>query len=501
LSHWLSKYVLRESKLQYKSHVSPLGTNSYFATLQAMWGTMDTSIRERCEEANVEFVRLLCVTNDGMIRGQAINVDHLDGALESGVPLPKMTQSFNAIGYRVKDGQFDAVGEVRLLPDLSTFRVLPHEERTAAVLCDLVEHESEQPWDADARSTAKQTLSEFTADGLAPTVAVEQEFHLYRESTDGPEGASESELGVNAESGLEPYDPRGEYAAASMRASNDLILDIVDALKAQGMDVRKHHPEYTAGKNEIVLGHGQGTKPLDDAIFCRETVSGVAEQNGATATFSPYPFDGATNGCHLHLSLWDGEENVFAPAEDEAALSRRGRHFVGGVLDHMPALLALTSPTVNSYARLAPSKSVCAYNCWGVGNREAAVRVPEVRRENRETGTRIEFRPADNTANPYLALVGLLAAGRDGIERELDPGPSVDRDPENLDDQTRRERGIERLPLSLGEALRALEDDGVLGAALGDALLEAYLDIKRSQWQAFLAHADTWQRETYRERF
>ncbi|UVE52321.1 glutamine synthetase family protein (plasmid) [Haloferax larsenii] len=447
---------------------------------------MAASIRERCSEANVEFVRLLCVTNDGMIRGQAVNVDHLESALSSGIPLPKMTQSFNAIGYRVKDGRFDAVGEVRLLPDPSTFRVLPYEDRTAAVLCDLVEHDRDVAWDADPRAAAKRMLTACEEEGLAPTIAVEQEFHLYSEQSDGE---------------IEPLDPRGEYSSASMRASRSVILDIVDALKAQGIDVRKHHPEYTAGKNEIVVGHGTGLEPLDNAVFCRETVSGVAERAGASATFSPYPFDGATNGCHLHLSLWDGEENVFAPADDDAALSQRGRYFVGGILEHMPGLLALTSPTVNSYARLQPAKSVCAYNCWGIGNREAAVRVPEVRPSNRTSGTRIEFRPADNTSNPYLAVVGLLAAGRDGIDRELDPGPSVDQDPENLSDDTRRKRGIERLPRSLGEAVRELGNDEVLTAALGDTLTESYVEIKRSQWEAFTAHADTWMRGTYRERF
>ncbi|ELY96110.1 glutamine synthetase [Natrialba chahannaoensis JCM 10990] len=446
---------------------------------------MQESLRKQCTDANVEFVRLLCVTNDGMIRGQAVNIDHLDSALESGIPLPKMTQSFNAIGYRVKDAQFDAVGEVQLIPDPTTFRVLPHEDRTAAVLCDLVEH-SGKPWDADARSTTKQLVSEFECEGLAPTIAAEQEFHLYAEQANGDH---------------EPYDPRGEYATASMRASRALILKMVDALKAQGIDVRKHHPEYTAGKNEIVVGHGDGIAPLDDAVFCRETIAGVAEQEGVAATFSPYPFDGATNGCHFHLSLWDNDKNIFAPSDNSAALSQRGRHFVGGVLEHMPALLALTSPTVNSFARLQPTKSVCAYNCWGVGNREAAVRVPEIRPENRTKATRIEFRPADNTANPYLAVLGLLAAGRDGIKRELDPGPPVNSDPETLDASTRDERGIERLPRSLGEAIAVLAADDVLTDALGETLTKSYLEIKRSQWHAFLDHADSWHREVYRARF
>ncbi|WP_330633412.1 glutamine synthetase family protein [Halocatena halophila] len=447
---------------------------------------MSTAIREQCDSANVEFVRCLCVTSDGLIRGQAVHTDHLEEALAEGIPFAKMTQSFNAIGHRVKDATFDAVGEVRLQPDPSTFRVLPHEERTATVLCDLLTHDTKTPWAGDPRAAVQRQLTSCDIEGLTPALAIEQEFHLYAESADGTPT---------------PLDPRGAYASASMRASSGIILDIVDALIKQGIDVQKHHPEYTAGKNEIVVGHGRGLTPIDNAIFCRETVAGVAENAGANATFSPYPFDGATNGCHIHCSLWDGDENVFAPSSSDDALSQRGRWFVGGLIDHMPALLALTAPTVNSYARLQPAKSVCAFNCWGVGNREAAIRIPEVRPSNHNSRTRIEFRPADNAANPYLAVCGVLAAGIDGIERQLDCGPSLEQDPGNLDLATRRDREIEQLPRSLGTAIRELETDAVLRGALGEPLLQSYLEIKRSEWDAFLAHADTWKRETYRNRY
>ncbi len=447
---------------------------------------MSAAIREQCDAANVEFVRFLCVTSDGMIRGQAIHTDHLEEALAEGIPFAKMTQSFTAIGHRVKDATFDAVGEVRLQPDPSTFRVLPHEDRTAAVLCKLRERTGNSPWAGDPRAAVTRQLANCDAMGMSPKLALEQEFHLYTETAAGT---------------ATPLDTRGAYASASMRASNGLILDIVDALTEQGIDIQKHHPEYTAGKHEIVVGHGDGRTPIDTAIFCRETVAGVAENAGVSATFSPYPFDGATNGCHIHCSLWDGDENVFAPPSSDAALSQRGRWFVGGLLDHMPALLALTAPTVNSYARLQPAKSVCAFNCWGIGNREAAVRIPEVRPSNRDTRTRIEFRPADNAANPYLAVCGVLAAGIDGIERQLDCGRSLEQDPGNLDLPARRDRAIPRLPRSLGEAIRSLETDAVLREALSDPLWESYLEIKRNEWEAFLTHAETWKRETYRNRY
>jgi glutamine synthetase len=182
--------------------------------------------------------------------------------------------------------------------------------------------------------------------------------------------------------------------------------------------------------------------------------------------------------------VWqDGENVLYDPeAEGRYPLSDRGRHFVGGLLEHAPALVALTAPTVESYDRLAPGMWSSAYTCWGHDNREAAVRVPSVRADDPAATTRIEFKPSDNTNNPYLAQLGLLAAGIDGIDREIDPGEPLNRDPSGIDDDALADRGIERLPDSLAAALDALESDDVLAAALGEPLHRSYLEVKRSEW-------------------
>jgi glutamine synthetase len=176
-------------------------------------------------------------------------------------------------------------------------------------------------------------------------------------------------------------------------------------------------------------------------------------------------------------------------------LSDVGENFVAGLLDHAPALLALTAPTVESYDRLAPGMWASAFACWGRDNREAAVRVPSARRGNREETTRLEFKPADNTANPYLVLFGLLAAGIDGIERGLDPGESLETDPGTLAEEERAEGGIERLPATLDEALDAFEGDGVLREAFGDALFDSYLEVKRSEWEMSTDENGEWSSE------
>jgi glutamine synthetase len=444
------------------------------------------TIAERCEQADVKLVRLLYVGNDGVIHGHSVERSNLADALESGVPVPKLVQSFDALGQRVKDAEFDAVGEVRLVPDRSTFRVLDHEENVAAVCCSMREMDGDAPWSADPRSALARLVSEFEDDDAVPSLALESEFHVYSSADGG-----------------QPDGDRGLYTTDSMRNSHEVVLDAVDALESQGIDVKKHVAEYSPGQNEIVTGHREGVDAVDDYVFFRETIAGVADAHGLQTTFLPHPFEATTNGCHVHLSLWDeaGETNRFAPTGADEHLSPTGRHFVGGVLDHISALLALTSPTVNSYVRLQPQAGAAAYACWGVGNREAAVRVPEVPSDERDAATRIEFRPGDNTANPYLSVLGLLAAGRDGIRNETEPGEPLDADPGNCDDELLAERGIHRLPTTLGEALDALADDDVLRAAMGDPLFESYLTVKQNEWETFTASAATWERETLRQSF
>ncbi|WP_276299848.1 gamma-glutamylputrescine synthetase [Halorussus lipolyticus] len=445
---------------------------------------MDTqTITEKCREDDVKLVRLLYVANDGVVHGHTVTRSQLADALESGIALPELVQSFNALGHRSKDAGFDAVGEVRLVPDRSTFRVLDHEENVAAVCCSMREIGDETPWTADPRSALAELVSEFEADDMVPSLALETEFLFYSS------GDEDERVGH-----------RGLYTTDSIRDFHEVIIDAIDALEAQGIEVKKHVAEYAAGKHELVTDHREGLEAVDDYVFLRETIPSVAASHDIETTFLPYPFDATTNGCHVHLSLW-GDTNWFAPTDADEPLSPTGRHFVGGILDHMRGLLALTSPTVNSYARLQPQAGAAAYSCWGVGNREAAVRVPEVASDQRETATRIEFRPADNTANPYLAVLGILAAGRDGIRNETEPGPSLDADPANCDDELLEERGVRRLPTTLGEALDALADDDVLRDALGDRLFESYMTVKRKEWELFTDSAATWQREMFRQTF
>ena len=221
----------------------------------------------------------------------------------------------------------------------------------------------------------------------------------------------------------------------------------------------------------------------------------MAYRHGMYATFAPKPFpDQAGNGNHIHFSGWDTDEriNLFYDAEDEQSLSDLAYYFIGGVMEHLPALVAMTCPSMNSYRRLSPGSWSTAFTCYGPDNREAALRIPSNFWGAEMASTNLEFRPSDSSANPYIALGGLIAAGLDGIERELMPSEDqkVEVDPTDLTEQELADRGIRRLPTTLKQATQELEQDSLLIEAMGDLLARSYLAIRRADWDIFSREND-----------
>jgi glutamine synthetase len=422
-----------------------------------------SEVVQRCEGADIDLIRLVYVGNDGVLRGKVINADRVDDVLEFGINVPKTTQSFTSLDHVVADGRFAGAGEARLVPDPDSFQVLPYADRTAVMCCDMCDPEGDA-WNADPRSSLRSLLADLSAEGYAHSVAFESEFSLVCET----------------ETGYEPADRSLGYSVHNMQENHDCVLALADALGAMGMSIESYVPEYGEGQQELVVSHAPALRAADEAVLFRAAARAVALERGQRATFLPKPFEKAGNGCHIHLSLWDPERerNLFYDADEQFGLSEIARGFVAGVLEHAQGLTALTAPTVMSYDRLKPGKWASAFACWGYDNREAAVRIPSARAARRASAARIEYKPADNTANPYLALLGLLAAGMDGVENNLEPHAPIDGDPATLSADERRNRGIRRLPESLEEALAALEDDPVLLDALGDDLATSYLEVK-----------------------
>ena len=428
-------------------------------------------VLSRCRSGRVQLVRFLYCGNDGVIRGKACHARFLESYLRSGIGLTVAMQSFNVLDQLAPDGSFGPVGEIRLVPDVSTFAGLPYSPRSARLYCDMVTLDGE-PWGACPRSFLRRMIDRARAQGLELKAAFENEFTLARREGDT----------------VVPLDRSPCFSTIGMDMAAPVMTEVIDALVAQGVEPEQYYAELGPGQQELPVRYTDALRAADNQLTVRETARGVALRHGLIASFAPKPFPGeAGNGSHIHWSLWrtrDGK-NHFHDPRGLHGLSQAALAFMGGVLEHLPALLALTAPSVNSYRRLQPRFWSSAYACWGPDNREAAVRVPSKRKGIEADSTNLELKPCDPSNNPYLALGGLLAAGLDGIARKLDPGEPTLVDPDTLTDAERARRGIRRHPTSLGEALDALERDPVLAEALGPMLFKEYLTVKRSEVQGF----------------
>jgi glutamine synthetase len=271
-----------------------------------------------------------------------------------------------------------------------------------------------------------------------------------------------------------------------MTVAQDYADALVGALDAQDIALEQYYAELGHGQQEISTAHRPAVQAADEQLLVRETIRGVAAGQGLVASLAPKPWpDGAGNGCHIHFSLWDGERNSFHDASAADRLSAEGRAFLAGVLGHLPGLCGLTAPSYNSYHRIVPHYWAGAFTCWGHDNREAPLRLPSVFQGIEEASTNIELKASDASCNPYLAVGGLIAAGLDGLERGLEPPDPVEVDPATIAEDERERSGIRPLPSTQQQSLDALEADAVLTAALGPVLVESYLSVRRSEWEAY----------------
>jgi glutamine synthetase len=255
--------------------------------------------------------------------------------------------------------------------------------------------------------------------------------------------------------------------------------------------------EYGPGQLEVTTRWADILKAADTFVTLRDTVRGTAEvAHGLMASFSPKPYpDAVGSGAHLHLSAWCDGANLFFNRESPREISVWGGHFIAGVLDHLPALVALTCPSFVSYERLKPQMWAGAVAAWGYDNRECPVRVASSFAGREENSANVEIKSVDASANPYLAAAGIIAAGLDGVRRELVPPAPAWHDPATLSTAERQACGVRDLPHSQDVALNLLEADEVLMAALGDLMGPLYLAVRRAEFERATAEGLAWARE------
>jgi glutamine synthetase len=420
-------------------------------------------VARKADEAGLRLVRFLWCGNDGTVRGKASSVRGLEGRMRTGIGLTTAMQAMNSLDQLQPVEGMGPVGEVRLLPDPETFRVLPYAPRTGALLVDLTTLEGE-PAPQCPRSFLRRMASRLAERDARLEVAFENEFTL----------------AVDSDGEFQPVDESLCFSTIGMTAAQEYVDALLDALGH--------------GQQEISTAHAPAPEAADDQVLVRETIRAVAHERALVASLAPKPWpEAAGNGCHIHFSLWsrDGDRNRFYDGSRPDRLSDEARSFIAGVLEHLPGLCGLAAPSFNSYHRIVPRYWAGAFTCWGHDNREAPLRVPSPFRGVEEASTNVELKAADASCNPYLALGGLIAAGLDGLERRLEPPEPVDVDPATIPEEERLRRGIRRLPETQAEALDALEADELLIDALEPALARSYLAVRRSEWEVYSAGEET----------
>jgi glutamine synthetase len=423
------------------------------------------------QQENLRLVRFLYCDNGGIIRGKTTNAKKLATRIHEGIGQTLAMQAFTGVESLASVEGMGPVGEFRLIPDPETFVVLPYVPNTGSMLCDMIGLDG-NPWAACPRSFLKLMIARLASDHMAAEATLEHEFYLARE-----------ELGE-----FVPADRSLCYSSIGLDEQAKVIDAILAALESQNISVALFHTELGPSQQELSVEHAPVLRAADHVCQVRETVRGVAREFDLYATFAPKPFlDQAGSGAHIHFSLWGTDENgqpqrnLFSDPDQRAGFSQLGKYFVGGVLRHIRALVALTCGSPNSYRRLLPHYWSSAYGAYGFDNREGAIRIPSLF-SGREAGSaNIELKCSDHSGNPYLALGALIAAGLDGIKNQIDPGEPQEIDPGNYSDEERERRGIYRLPTTLNEALDELEQDSVLTEALGPLLATSYIAVKRAE--------------------
>jgi glutamine synthetase len=434
-------------------------------------------------------VRVVWTDLNGVARGITIPGERAADACEEGVGFANGVAELTLEPGLLDDPRYGAEGgDMIAVPDTDSVRPVAWADDTAAVFADLTTVDGER-FDLCARSALRSVLGDLEDEGYRAMAGVESEFSV---------------LSPDGDDGWEPYNDRCSYDLSAVDAASGLIADWTDAMESAGHDVLGVHQESQPGQYEVNLAYDDAMTTADGICFFRHMLKSVTRTHGHKASLMPRPYAGEdANGLHFHLSLWDPEasKNVFRSDDDDitfpagkhpaggSGLSATGRHFVGGLLDHMKALTAICAPTVNSYKRLLPGIWAPVNIAWGPDNRSTVLRLPP----ELGSATRIEHRVPDSACNPYLGMAASLAAGLDGIRNETDPGEPTT--------ANAYEESYERLPRTLWSALERLEGDDVLTEALGPALVESFIRLKRDEFDRSMDHVSGWERDEYFDEF
>jgi len=426
-------------------------------------------------QAGVVAVATTFVDNSGIARVKSVPVDRLPHLASWGVGVSTSFDRFRFDDWIAGDGAgAEPVGDLRIMPDLRRLVPLAAQPGWAWAPADRYEQTGE-PHVQCSRLLLTRLVEEAARAGLTAKTAFEIEWVV---STGESDDFTPGVVGPG-------------YSMSRLTGLSDYCRDVLKALRDQRVEVEQFHPEYAAGQFELSVAAETPVAAADTSVLVRSTIRAVGRSYGLRTSYSPkVAVSGVGNGGHVHLSLLREGRNLFAGGEGRFGVTDTAESFSAGVLARLPALLALGAPSPVSYLRLVPSHWAGVYACWGLENREAAMRLVTGSAGNEARSANIEIKCFDLLANPYLVLSGLLAAGVAGIADEARLPEPVDVDPAALGDEVLAERGIARLPTSLRAALDAFRSDDVLISAFGPALVASIAAIRESELELFDGASD-----------
>lgn len=426
------------------------------------------------EEEDVEFIRLQFTDLFGMLKNVAVTISQLERVLDN-----KIMFDGASIGGFAEVEQSDLC----LHPDLDTFVIFPwrpQHGKVARFMCD-VYYPDGTPFAGDPRYILKKQLAKAKAQGYRLDVGPECEFFLFHTDDQGrPTTISHEEAGY--------------FDVAPLDLGENARRDMILTLEEMGYVVEASHHESAPAQHEIDFQYDEALEMADGIMTFRLAVKTIAKRHGLYAAFMPKPLQNVQgSGMHINLSLSKDGRNVFFDAGDPAKLSREGYYFVGGLMQHIRAITAVTNPLVNSYKRLVPGYEAPVYIAWSSKNRTPLIRIPAIADERQ----RIELRSPDSAANPYLALAVCLAAGLEGIQKQILPPPQIDANLFAMTEWERKERKLERLPSNLLEAVQNLESDELMKDVLGEHSMQHFVQAKKQEWEEYSASVSAWEMEQY----
>lgn len=433
------------------------------------------------KEHKVKYILAQFVDIHGVAKVKSVPVAHLEDILTVGAGFAG--GAIWGMGITPNGPDYMAVGE------LSTLNLIPWQPGYARIVCD--GHVNGKPYEYDSRVVLKKQIARLAEKGWTLYTGLEPEFSLLQRDDNG---------------GVHPVDdtdtlakPCYDYKGITRQSA--FLEELTESLLAAGLDVYQIDHEDANGQFEINYTYADCLKSADDFIMFKMAASEIANAHGMICSLMPKPFSNRPgNGMHMHMSIGNGKKSLFQDDNDKTGhgLSKLAYHFLGGLLAHAPAICALAAPSVNSYKRLVVGQSLTgatwapAYISYGNNNRSTMVRIPY---------GRLELRLPDGGCNPYLTTAAVIAAGLDGIKRELHPGEG---NGDNLYDYSAKQlkdKKIGILPQNLSLALDALESDKVICEALGDKLTSEYLMLKRAEWVEYMRHVSDWEIKRYVEFF